>query len=112
MPGKEHNFFVENSNTILQLAVGLIIGAIFLGGFFHSQSIWEDKYNALYMEYSSKYCYNTEQLYYSANSLNYIPSGNFGSQDCMNANPGYSECYVTEVCPNCVSNKIACVCKK
>ena len=58
------------------------------------------------------FCYDKDMELYGANNLNYIPEGIFGMYDCMAINLEYEECYIAEVCPDCVTNKVACVCRK
>jgi len=72
---------------------------------------------------SGEFCYDTDQLYYIANSVKTLPSDweifvvgqdvqNIGSQLCLNVNQDKSKCAIVDICPNCVTNKISCICQK
>ena len=88
--------------SIVALIIGGIVGSMFFP--VTKEVIIEND--------EGKFCYNTDQDYYVANSLDNMPEGNIDGTVCMNVNPGFSDCNIWFICPNCVTEKIGCVCKK
>ncbi len=110
----------SKSKLTIFLSIGIILAlviGIFVGNLFFSKT----KIISVPAD-SGEFCFNKDPTFSSANDVSVLPSdwtlfvvgkdvSPIDSQLCLNVNPEKSECHIVDICPNCVTSKISCVCK-
>jgi hypothetical protein len=116
---KKNKFLMKLSHSIflifLALVLGLLAGALFFSRVETRTDVCQDS--------GGDFCYSEDMNYYVANPVTDLPSDwdyyvvgkdvdYLNSQLCLNVNRDKSDCLMIDVCPNCATDKISCVCRE